>query len=721
MLDITRLTRLLSILSEPAPIERMLDRVVSTMSELFAADIVLLLDPGRTGSLVPVAMIGLPEDVARRFPSPERTERLTAALHAASPIVSAGPASAGVEDPLLEALGVESVAWLPVRDSRDVRGLFMLARCGGPPFAAVDVDLLLTMAYRVGLTLEQAERRMQLEKVVTVGAELGRSLDEASVARAAVREFPLVAGASAAAMVLALESGGFECVSATGMDERWVPVWTRLAGQLARRLGDSPTPFSTADLGTEPECAAHGLSDECPARAVLAVPLQRQDRTRGFLFAIRHIAVAFGAETVNVARLVAGQVSAALENARLYRSVRDELNERLRAEAERERLEADLRAAQKMEAIATFAGGIAHDFNNLLLLVIGNLELARAESVPGLSGPAFTADALEASLQAVALTKKFQLFAENREPRTSRIDTKQVISDAVSLALSGSNVSVEFALADDLWDLDADGSQIGLALGAVVMNAREAMPAGGTVTVRAQNVDERRAGGHASKRQVRIAVEDQGRGIAAGDLARIFDPYYSTKQRGSVKGMGLGLSVTRSIVVRHGGHISVESVPGSGTSFVIWLPAAAVAAAPEVTETRTVTALEGHGGPRILLLEDEDSVAQMTMQMLARLGYDDVEHARTGEEAMALASRANERGTPLTVAILDLTIKGGMGGRQTLPRLLEIVPALQAIVSSGYSVDPVLARYREFGFRAALPKPYRLEDLGRALKSVVGR
>lgn len=724
MLDSTRLTRLFAILNEPAPLDRLLDRVVATLAELFDADIVLLQDPARTGNFVPVAQFGLSDDFVARLSSGFEFDDLALALTAAPPAVADHAATDPAIEALLAELGVQSAAWLPVRGSSGVRGLLLLGRCRSMAFAQADIDLLMSMAYRIGLALEQAERSLQLERIARFGRDVVRELDESALAHAVAVVLPEIVGAAAAAVILTDSDGRCRCA---GMSPGLGLSWKRDCERLGQWLVDRPPAvsaiYATRDVRLEPELAVRGLPGGGPIRALLAVPIERGGARHGFLLAMRFSAVAFASDVASVATLVAGQLSAAVENARLYRAVRDALAERLKMEADRDRLEGELRATQKRKAIATFAGGIAHDFNNLLLVVMGNLELAKADLDRSAPARQLIDHALNASSQAVTLTKKFLSFSERSEPKTARTDTRSLLTDAVSLALSGSNVAVEFELADGLWDLDVDESQIAFALGAIVVNAREAMPAGGTITVTAWNLDEEPSEPDSvpSRRFVQVVIEDRGRGIAPEQHSRIFDPYYSTKQRGAAKGMGLGLAITQSIIARHGGSIRVDSTPAVGTAVMVTLPATLdTAVMLPVSSPPVSPSAFDPSEVRVLLLEDEDGVATMTEQMLRHLGYGVVDRARTGEEAVALLGEARRRGTPTTVAILDLTVRGGMGGKETLPKLRDIDPDLSAIVSSGYSVDPVIAHYQDFGFNGALPKPFGLEALDQVLKAVLG-
>jgi signal transduction histidine kinase/CheY-like chemotaxis protein len=444
------------------------------------------------------------------------------------------------------------------------------------------------------------------------------------------------------------------------------------------------------------------------------VPIDHDGQMVGMLLAVRSNAVAFGPDAVRVATLVAGQASAALENARLYRAVRAELGERLRAEEERQRLEAELRRAQKAEAMAIFAGGIAHDYNNLLLAVIGNLELARLELAEGTRAYRETGHALDAAVQAADLTHKFMSVSTATGPSKALVPPCEVVQTAVRRATSGTPVVVDVRCAEALPMVPADRDQVEQALTALVVNACEATPAGGRVEVRA----ERRPPHDAVSDWVTISVRDQGHGIAPDVLPRIFDPYFTTKPRGPAKGTGLGLAIAQAVVARHGGRIEVDTTPGGGSTFAVWLPAAAGQVVVHGTRDAAPEPLPQEAR-RILVLEDDENVATLAVAMLERLGYTDVELAAEGGDAVELFVRARERGAPFTIAILDLTVRGGMGGRETLQRLLEIDPSLRAIVSSGYSTDPVVANYRAHGFCGSLPKPYRLEQLSRALDAAL--
>ena len=358
--DTTRLTRLLTILSEPDPLELLLDRVLSTLSELFLADIVVLLDPAGTGTFSPLAAIGLPEDMYHQPFSDAESSWVVSSMRSKAPVLTAQAGADPNLDPQLRELGLETAVCVPVIDSYAVRGVLMLARCQAVPFAHADIDLLTAMTYRIGLTLEQAQRSFQLEQVVSAGREIGRHLDETAVAGEAVRMFPAVVSADAAALVL-----NDRCLAQFGLEPNWTCSWDRLTKFLLTILPPGRAePYSTSDLPAVVEQLLPGLLQNCPVRALLAVPIQRGEHIEGFLYAIRFSTTPFNPDSNQVAMLYAGQTSAALENARLYRVVRDELSERKRAEyalrASDERFRALIRSVSDVITILTDNGTITY-------------------------------------------------------------------------------------------------------------------------------------------------------------------------------------------------------------------------------------------------------------------------------------------------------------------------------------------------------------------------
>ena len=363
--DTTRLTRLLTILSEPAPLECLLDRLISALSELFSSDIVVLLDPAGTGTFVPLAAIGLPEDMIQEPMSSAETGYVAAAMRTRAPVLTTRAGADPNVDRQLRELGVETAVWLPVVGTQAATAVLILARCLPVPFAHADVDLLTAMAYRIGLTLEQAHRSAQLEQIVRTGREIGRHLDKSAVGDAAVRMLPEVLTADAAVLVMNSEEHSLCCVAQVGLDSAWDDSWRRLTEHLLTNscLADLQ-PYSSQDLKTAFGHFSLKPPGDCPVRAMLAVPILREKRTQGLLYAMRFSTTSFSSDTIQMAMLFAGQTSAALENARLYQAVSDELAERVRVEqalrASDERFRALIRSVSDVIAILTADGTIRY-------------------------------------------------------------------------------------------------------------------------------------------------------------------------------------------------------------------------------------------------------------------------------------------------------------------------------------------------------------------------
>jgi len=379
-----------------------------------------------------------------------------------------------------------------------------------------------------------------------------------------------------------------------------------------------------------------------------------------------------------------------------------DVTERLLLEEERLR-------AQKLESVGTLAGGIAHDFNNLLQGVFGSIAMAKLALDRPEKALAILEQAEKALHLSVNLTTQLLTFSKGGKPVRRTIDVRPVIEDAVRLALSGSRVTHGLAFDERLSAVDADEGQIGQVVQNLVLNAEQAMPLGGRIEISARNAAPERVaelGLPAGAGFVEIAVRDEGIGIPPAHLPRIFDPYFTTKEKGS----GLGLATSYSIVRNHDGTIQARSELGKGSTFTVYLPASAAATErPAALEERRACARS-----RVLVMDDEEIVRAVAGELLQALGHD-AELAADGAEAVALFTAARAAGRPFDVVILDLTIRGGMGGEETARRLREIDPAVRTVVSSGYSDDGVVATFRRHGFRSFLKKPYSLAELARVL------
>jgi signal transduction histidine kinase/CheY-like chemotaxis protein len=382
---------------------------------------------------------------------------------------------------------------------------------------------------------------------------------------------------------------------------------------------------------------------------------------------------------------------------------------------ERHLLQEERLKTQKLEAIGTLAGGIAHDFNNLLQGVFGFISLAKTLSDPRAPVQEALQDAEKALALAVRLTGQLLTFSKGGKPVRRPMALQPVIENATRFALSGSRSDFHLAVEEGLWGAEADEGQVSQVIQNVVLNADQAMPEAGHVRIAARNREAPGSdvpGDLPPGRYVEIAVSDTGIGIPSAHLGKIFDPYFTTRQGGS----GLGLATSYSIVKNHGGAIDVRSEQGRGTTFRIFLPATA-APLPE-PDRAAPTAPRAARSARILVMDDEPVVLNVARKLLKALGHE-VECVTNGAEALERYEGARVGGRPFDVAMLDLTIRGGMGGAETLQRLLAADPHVTAIVSSGYSDDSSIASYQAQGFKAVLNKPYTLDALREVLHRVL--
>ncbi|MEN9572859.1 MAG: hypothetical protein RL514_714 [Verrucomicrobiota bacterium] len=368
--------------------------------------------------------------------------------------------------------------------------------------------------------------------------------------------------------------------------------------------------------------------------------------------------------------------------------------------------------ASKLDSLGILAGGIAHDFNNILTAVIGNISFARLFCQPGEKQFERLEEAEKAAMRAKDLATQLLTFAKGGAPVRQTASLPELIRDSTSFALRGSNVRCEFQAAPNLWPVEVDQGQFSQVIQNLVINSVQAMPKGGVVRVTADNVILTADSPLplAPGRYCRISVKDHGTGIKPENLSKVFDPYFTTKE----KGTGLGLATSYSIVKKHDGIITVESTPGAGTEFHVHLPASekqVPAAAPA-----PVAPVQGQG--RILVMDDEDLIRELAQTALEFLGYQ-VDGVADGEACIKAYEAARAEGRPYAVVIMDLTIPGGMGGKEAIQRLLEIDPAVKAIVSSGYSHGPEMANHQQHGFCGMVCKPYKVEDLARQINAVL--
>ena len=358
-------------------------------------------------------------------------------------------------------------------------------------------------------------------------------------------------------------------------------------------------------------------------------------------------------------------------------------------------------------------------------MIIGNISLIQSyietdDMIYGLLD-----EALEASMTAKSLTQKLITFSRGGAPIMETASIAPVIKNATEFTLSGSNIKCKFSIPGDLWLVKIDKTQIGHVIHNLVMNAREAMPDGGIIIVAAENVNITDKSSESGIRlengnYVKISITDRGIGISKENLDKIFDPYFSTKEMETQKGMGLGLSICHSIIKKHNGDIVAESFAGPGASLHFYLPVSEETTATQKSFKAPEKEKLVLGKGRILVMDDEKMVIKITGHILNRLGYD-ASFSKDGAQAIEMYKKAMELQNPFDAVILDLTIRGGMGGKEAIKCLTEIDPNIKAIVSSGYSDSPVVTDYKKYGFSGVVAKPYSINELSEKLNEVLKR
>lgn len=386
----------------------------------------------------------------------------------------------------------------------------------------------------------------------------------------------------------------------------------------------------------------------------------------------------------------------------------------------RKELEADILNRAKMEAVSTMAGGIAHDWNNILSIILGNLDLAETKCRPEDPVLPLVRSANRAVAEARELVFKFLCFARTAVQEVTTIHAASLTEETCRAVFAAKPVAAQVAFENGVWSLKGDPHLLRTVLLNLLENARAASPVGGRIHVRLQNVQitpqdtlcrHLKPGPY-----VRFDIHDEGPGIPADIMDRVFDPYFSTKPRGTQKGMGMGLSVAWGIVQNHGGHIGITSSEQEGTTVTLYLPAV-----PETQSLKTALAeMEGPLRAKILVMDDEPMLRQLAEAVMDHLGYQ-CETARHGKEAVAKYKEAMDKGEPFDMVILDLTVKGGMGGIPAMAQLLTVDPNVKAVIYTGYSADPILENYRLYGFQGALPKPYAIKDMADMIRRVLGK
>ncbi|MDJ0623280.1 MAG: ATP-binding protein [Desulfocapsaceae bacterium] len=375
---------------------------------------------------------------------------------------------------------------------------------------------------------------------------------------------------------------------------------------------------------------------------------------------------------------------------------------------EKDRKEKEHLKFAKLEAAGVLAGGIAHDFNNILTAILGNISLALTDKELSENTRKLLLNSEKASIRAKSLTQQLLTFAKGGEPVKETTSLRDIIIESASFVLHGGNVSIDYDFDEDVWPVEADKGQLSQVIQNIILNARHAMPEGGTIYLGCYNLSKDQKlpelaelAGHPL---VHLKIRDQGIGMPRNILERIFDPYFSTKQDGS----GLGLAVTYSIIQKHGGHISVESDQGIGTTFHVYLPASSAELSKDAEIISPATTAEQAW--KILVMDDEEMVRDLLEMMLADQGHT-VICCREGSECLSLFEQELQKGSPVDLVIMDLTVPGGMGGKESAQKILDLKPDARIVVASGYSNDPIMSDYHAYGFMAALSKPFTIEDV----------
>ncbi len=380
----------------------------------------------------------------------------------------------------------------------------------------------------------------------------------------------------------------------------------------------------------------------------------------------------------------------------------------------KKKMEEELQKTQKLESIGILAGGIAHDFNNILTAVVGNISLAKMKVNNDDRIYELLDEAENAAFQAKDLTQQLLTFSKGGSPVKKVVPIKDLLERTTKFALRGSNLRCLFNFTDDLWPVEIDESQINQVIHNLVINADQAMPQGGTIVITAENMLSSQKNNFLPIKDldyVKIAIHDEGIGIPEKNISRIFDPYFSTKQKGS----GLGLTISFSIINKHDGIITVDSKLGAGSTFYIYIPA--FTKQVKSKEQPKDKVLKGTG--KILVVDDEPMILELANKMLSDLGFS-VDLAREGIEAISLYNKAVAEEARYSLVIMDLTIPGGMGGKDAIDEILKIDPKAKVIVCSGYSNDPIIANFHDYGFCNALTKPFRMSELSKKINEVLG-
>ena len=393
----------------------------------------------------------------------------------------------------------------------------------------------------------------------------------------------------------------------------------------------------------------------------------------------------------------------------------------IRDVTERKRMQKELIKIQKLETVGVLAGGIAHDFNNSLQTILGYITMVEMKANLDASSLENMKNARKAVFQSRDLTKQLLTFSKGGEPVKRIMPISELVNNSVSLVLVGTSVKCELCIPDNLWNVEADKGQLNQVFNNIVLNACQAMPDGGIIKICAEdfNVVETGLFSLEKGKYIKVSFSDNGVGVPEENLQSIFDPFFTTKQTGS----GLGLATAYSIIKKHGGDITVDSEIGVGTTFIIYLPASQEEIVTKEINGFDIRSVEeqeesGEGRVKVLLMDDEYTIRTILSEQLRSLKYI-VEAVEEGAEAIRLYKNAREAGKQFDVVIMDLTVSGGMGGKDAIEKLLEIDPEARVVVMSGYANDSIMANYKEYGFKGVIAKPHDIRELDETLQKVV--
>jgi two-component system, cell cycle sensor histidine kinase and response regulator CckA len=383
---------------------------------------------------------------------------------------------------------------------------------------------------------------------------------------------------------------------------------------------------------------------------------------------------------------------------------------------EQKNMEEEVMKSKNLQSVGTLAGGVAHDFNNLLMAIIGNIALAKIHAPKGGKTVDYLTEAERMVFMGKNLTHQLLTFSHSIDTVKKITDIGPLIKETTEKTLRGSSIKLSYLIPADLSLVEVDEDQIRQVIQNIIVNAKEAMPAEGALHVSCENVNitPQHKLPPTLEEYIRIVIQDEGVGISEENLSKIFDPYFTTKDMGSQKGVGLGLAICYSIIKKHNGYILVDSVPGKGTTFQIYLPVYK----QQVLSISVERKISSRGRGRILVVYDEEMVLKIAEKLLLHMGYE-VITTQTGEEALWLYRQAMESGKPFDVVILDLSMDSGLGGPEVMVELLVIDPNVKAIISSGYLHDPVIINFENYGFVGILTKPYDPNELDEKLQNII--